>query len=242
MERLPYAELVRRWKKVNVGRLFLAGRAAGYPIYGWRSQRRGPSIYVSAGIHGDEPAGPMAVTRLLEQSPAWFRRHSWVIFPCLNPWGYERGVRRNARNLDLNRLWRDRREPEIRAVRRAIHAKRFEMAYLMHEDYDARGFYLYELTPERESQGAKLVRAVGAILPVEPRRLIEGRRTSAPGMISRDASYRLEGRKLWPEAFYLIGRHTGHLFNMETPSTGFDLGVRIRAQIRGLRAALDLLR
>jgi hypothetical protein len=242
MDRIPHAELVRRWKRLKRGRLFQAATASGYPIFGWRCQGHGPPIYLSAGIHGDEPAGPMAVTRLLETSPAWFRRHSWVIFPCLNPWGYEHGVRRNARDLDLNRLWREKREPEIRAVRRTIHGMQFELAYLMHEDYDARGFYLYELAPQKDSHGGNLVRAVRKILPVDSRRVIEGRRVSAPGLICRDASYRLEGRKRWPEALYLIGRHAGHLFNMETPSTGFGLGVRIAAQIRGLRAALDVSR
>ena len=241
MDRLSYEELVRRWKRVSRGSLFEAGRASGYPVYGWRYESGGPSIYLSTGIHGDEPAGPMAVTRLLEEWPGWFRTFSWMIFPCLNPWSYERGLRHNEKRLDLNRLWRENREPEIRAVRRSIHGLRFEIAYLMHEDYDAKGFYLYELAPDRSSAGKRIVRAVRSILPVEPRRFIEGRRVTSPGLICREGSYHLKGRKHWPEAFYLIGRHAGHLFNAETPSTGFALGLRIRAQIKGLRAAMELL-
>jgi len=242
MERFPYSELVRRWKRVRMGRVFQAGRAAGYPIFGWKRAGRGPAIYLSAGIHGDEPAGPMAVTRLLEDQPAWMRRFSWIVFPCLNPWGYERDSRRNLKRLDLNRLWRQNREPEIRAVRRSIRGRWFDLAYLMHEDYDAKGFYLYELAPRNPAFGEKIVCQVGSIVAIETRRVIENRRVSAPGLIRRGPSHRLEGRKNWPEAFYLMERHAGHLFNAETPSTGFDLGVRIRAQIKGLRAALRLLR
>lgn len=241
MKRFAYSEMVQRWKRIRRGKLFKAGSAAGYPIYGWRYDGGGPAVYLSAGIHGDEPAGPMAVTRLLGERSGWFWAFSWVIFPCLNPWGYERDLRRNEKSVDLNRLWRENREPEIRAVRNSIHGRQFEIAYLMHEDYDARGFYLYELAPDRTSQGEKIVRAVRSILPIEPRRVIERRRVTSPGLICRGASHRLEGRKRWPEAFYLIGRHAGHLFNAETPSTGFDLERRIGAQIKGLRAALEFL-
>ena len=242
MELFPYSRLVQGWKRVRRGNLFEAGRAADYPIYGWKCAGPGPAIYLSAGIHGDEPAGPMAVTRLLEDQPRWMRGFSWTIFPCLNPWGYERDSRRNARRLDLNRLWRENREPEIRAVRKLIHGRRFELAFLMHEDYDAKGFYLYELAPERAPFGEKIVRAVRSIMVVETRRAIENRRVTAPGLIRRGPSHRPEGRRRWPEAFYLIDRHAAHLFTSETPSTGFDLGLRIRAQIKGLRSALALLR
>lgn len=223
------------------GKLSLAGRASGYPIYGWCLEGRGPAIYLSTGIHGDEPAGPMAVTRLLEKLPSWFCRFSWVIFPCLNPWGYDNGLRRNEKRLDLNRLWREKREPEVHAVRKTIHGMQFDLAYLMHEDYDAKGFYLYELAQDGNFAGTKIIREVRSILPIEKRRSIEGRRVSSPGLICRDGSYRLEGRKLWPEAFYLIARHTRHLFNAETPSTGFGLELRIKAQIKGLRAAVGLI-
>jgi murein peptide amidase A len=242
MERLPYKTLVSKWKKVRCGKLFRAGETAGYPIYGWKYDGGGPLVYLSAGIHGDEPAGPMAVTKLFEEMPAWFLRFSWIVFPCLNPWGYERGLRRNAKRLDVNRLWRENREQEVRAVRKTIRAMTFELAYLMHEDYDAKGFYLYELCMHGASTGEAIVGAVRSILPVEPRRSIEGRRTTRRGLIRRGPSHRLEARKLWPEAFYLVARHTRHLFTAETPSTGFELRLRILAQIKGLRVALGPLK
>lgn len=48
------------------------------------------SIYLSAGIHGDEPAGPLALLGLLQENrfPAEI---GLVIFPLLNPEGFAVG-------------------------------------------------------------------------------------------------------------------------------------------------------
>src|SRR4051794_9913549 len=46
-------------------------------------------IYLSTGIHGDEPAGPLAIAQLMEAGA--FTDHSEVwICPCLNPGGFNR--------------------------------------------------------------------------------------------------------------------------------------------------------
>src|SRR6185295_17563333 len=59
-------------------------------------------IYISSGIHGDEPAGPLAIQRLLREGrlPS---RFNYSIVPCLNPGGFERGTRENEAGIDLNR-------------------------------------------------------------------------------------------------------------------------------------------
>src|SRR5438552_9917534 len=43
-------------------------------------------IYISAGIHGDEPAGPLAIRQLLEEDQ-WPAEVSLWVLPCLNPSG-----------------------------------------------------------------------------------------------------------------------------------------------------------
>src|SRR5512138_2752058 len=43
-------------------------------------------IYISAGIHGDEPAGPLAVRQLLLENPWPADIEVWLC-PCLNPTG-----------------------------------------------------------------------------------------------------------------------------------------------------------
>jgi len=64
------------------------------PIVSLRSATRGPALWVLAGIHGEEPAGPIAVARNTE---VFVRLHEqgipFVLFPLCNPKGYLLGWR-----------------------------------------------------------------------------------------------------------------------------------------------------
>ena len=50
-----------------------------------------PRIYLSAGIHGDEPAPPLTLLEMLEAG-RFDTRANWFICPLLNPNGLARGV------------------------------------------------------------------------------------------------------------------------------------------------------
>src|SRR4030095_7860781 len=71
-------------------------------------------IYISSGMHGDEPAGPLAVLRLLEEND-WPRDLSLVLIPCFNPGGFIRNTRENEDGIDLNRDYRSRKAALVRA-------------------------------------------------------------------------------------------------------------------------------
>ena len=74
----------------------------GRSINVWRvGDPRGPRVLVVGCIHGDECAG-VAVARALERVR---RRVDLWIVPDLNPDGYARGTRQNARGVDLNANW-----------------------------------------------------------------------------------------------------------------------------------------
>ncbi|MGE3311740.1 MAG: succinylglutamate desuccinylase/aspartoacylase family protein [Limisphaerales bacterium] len=109
---------------------------------------RSPRIYVSAGIHGDEPAGPLAVRRLVAEDA--LPRDAWVwLCPCLNPTGFRRNTRETIDGLDLNRDYREPRSPEVRThVAWLDSLPDFDLTVCLHEDWEAAGFYLYELNPE----------------------------------------------------------------------------------------------
>src|SRR5262245_27576815 len=70
----------------------------------YASQRTHPSprVYISAGIHGDEPAGPLAVRQLLQENQ-WPTDISIWLCPCLNPTGFASHHRENDEGIDLNR-------------------------------------------------------------------------------------------------------------------------------------------
>jgi len=84
------------------------GSVRGYPLFALTKPAPTdgrPSIYLSAGIHGDEPASPLALLRLLEAG-TFDARASWYLCPLLNPTGLATGTRENAEGVDLNRDYR----------------------------------------------------------------------------------------------------------------------------------------
>ncbi len=193
------------------------------------SRRRPLRVCLGAGIHGDEPAGVEAALRWLEALPAMGRRlpeAELVIFPCLNPSGYERNRRVNADGIDLNRQYKNPRAPiEVRAVRRLLDrlsderaGRRLDLSVEFHEDVDSPGFYLYELIDRRRPIGRELITAAGRRLPINHSDTIEGA-DAETGIIHRDRRAISRRRTRWPHALYLFHHGTRHCLTFETPVT-----------------------
>ncbi len=80
-----------------------------------------------------------------------------------------RGTRENAAGIDLNRDYKQPVTPEIRAhVGWLQRQAQFAAVFCLHEDYEANGFYLYELNPERRPTVADA--ALAAVAPLCPMR------------------------------------------------------------------------
>jgi protein MpaA len=84
-------------------RAILLGRSeGGRPIVVVRAgDRRGLPLLLVGCIHGNEPAG-IAIARALERART--RADLWIV-PNLNPDGYARDTRQDARGVDLNANW-----------------------------------------------------------------------------------------------------------------------------------------
>jgi protein MpaA len=176
-----------------------------------------PRIYLSAGIHGDEPAPPLALLKLLERG-FFDARAIWFICPLLNPVGLARGTRENANGIDLNRDYRNPASAEIRAhVAWLQRQPRFDLALVVHEDWEAKGFYLYELNrTQQPSLAEPILEAVRATCPIELAEQIDG--FPASGGIIRPEGDPTK-REMWPESIYLHAHHTRLSYGFETPST-----------------------
>jgi len=197
------------------------------------------SIALTGGIHGDEPAGVEALLRFLESPrPSWAASIRFLIFPCMNPYGFQNNHRHNYAGLDINRQYRATSVPEVEAQKRVLRGQRFDLHISFHEDVDARGFYIYELSRNSHQIAAEILHNISPIIPFDSRGRIEGRR-ARDGLIRRN--FRPDRRKRWPEAFYLFAHHTDHILTTETPGP-FAFEKRVKAQSVALATACRFVR
>jgi protein MpaA len=205
------------------------------PVFQRQVPRPVQRLYISTGIHGDEPAGPLAVRELLKENPWPDHVEIWLC-PCLNPTGFPRGTRESNAGVDLNRDYRHLRTPEVRAhVAWLEKQPRFDLCLCLHEDWEAQGFYVYEVNPDGlPSLASAMVEAARAVCPIDHSTIIDGR-DARDGIIRPilDPALRPE----WPEAFYLFMNKTRLSYTLEAPSD-FPLTVRVTALVAATKAAL----
>ena len=201
-----------------------------------RSQKSEVRIYISAGIHGDEPAGPLAALRLLQENN-WPPDAEIFFLPCLNPVGFTSNQRENAEGIDLNRDYRNSKSAEVRAhIAWLERQPQFDLYLCLHEDWESHGFYLYEQNPDsKPSLADRMIEVVRKVCPIDLNEIIEGR--AAHGGIVRPKIQPHE-RPDWPEAFYLITQKSRQGYTLEAPSD-FPLATRVNALVAAVRAALD---
>jgi hypothetical protein len=192
-------------------------------------------IYISAGIHGDEPAGPLAALRLLQENN-WPPDVEIFFLPCLNPVGFTLNKRENASGIDLNRDYRNPKSAEARAhIAWLERQPKFDLYLCLHEDWESHGFYLYEQNPDsKPSLAEKMIEAVKKVCPIDLSENIEGR-TAKNGIVRPNIV--LQERPDWPEAFYLITQKSRQGYTLEAPSD-FPLSTRVAALVAGVNSAL----
>jgi protein MpaA len=198
---------------------------------------RHPScIYLSTGTHGDEPAGPLAALRLIQEN-RWPEDAEIFLLPCLNPAGFTMNRRENAEGVDLNRDYRNPKSAESRAhIAWLERQPKFNLYLCLHEDWESHGFYLYEQNPDNKiSLAGKIIEAVQKVCPVDLSESIEGR-PAQNGIVRPNIDPR--SHPDWPEAFYLITEKSRQGYTLEAPSD-FPLATRVNALVAAVNAAMD---
>jgi protein MpaA len=236
-----YPSLIERWKHF-AGNADLNFReiciSEGIPVYGLLSENKEKqNVYLSAGIHGDEPAGVWALLLWSEINQEFFKNYNFTIFPCLNPWGCIENNRLNSKGNDLNRSWDKNGEVTISEVIKRSEGARFRLAINLHEDYDANGIYLYEPPhgKKRDDLADKILSSGRKYIPIDTRKKIEGR--WARNGVIRPAASSLPKEGL-PEAAFLQKFRSDRTFVFETPSE-YDLRIRVQAQVAMLERAVS---
>lgn len=195
-----------------------------------------PKLYLSAGIHGDEPAGVLAILEALQQN-LFPERLNCYIFPMLNPQGLAASKRENAMGIDLNRdyLRQQGYETKCHIAWLDICDVQYDLALHLHEDWEAVGSYIYAA-----GEGASLDRAQKILAAVEPFCGIDyspeiDEWKAKDGVIKPPLE--MKDREDWPETFHLLTKHTKQDYTIETPSEQ-NLSQRVQAQLAAIRAAI----
>lgn len=107
---------------------------------------------IFAGVHGDEPAGTLAVVRFLRdlaQTPELAAGYRIYAYPICNPTGFEDNTRHSRRGKDLNReFWQASEEPEVYLLEQELWTHAFHGIVSLHSDDTSEGLYGFVNGPD----------------------------------------------------------------------------------------------
>jgi hypothetical protein len=136
-------------------------------------------IGIFAAIHGDEPAGALALASfltLLVAEPEIAENFHLEVYPLCNPTGFEDNTRHSRRGRDLNRLfWQNSAEAEVQLLEHELRSRHFSGIIQLHADDTSDGIYGFvrghTLT---EHLLRPALRAAGEVLPRNVNATIDG--------------------------------------------------------------------
>lgn len=204
------------------------------------NRKRTPRLFVSAGIHGDEPAGPLALLRYLTTTQTLSHDIDWVLVPAINPGGLRLGTRENADSIDLNRDFLDQRTPEVAALIKWYTAQKRgpDAHFSLHEDWEARGFYMYAINTGKIPCYAREVLAhIAPHYTLEAGGPVDGHDLTENGLITHEAAP--DEPEHWPEAIWLVKNFDTLSYTFEAPG-GFDPQMRVNVLHDALKVAVRL--
>jgi murein peptide amidase A len=193
-------------------------------------------VYLSTGVHGDEPAGPLAIAQLMESGAFPDHAEVWVC-PCLNPTGFYRNSRQNATGYDLNTDYRKLETEEVRTHVSWLKRKpNFDVTLCLHEDHTTKGFYLWEANPDDiPSPGRKIISRVAGVCPIERSPVIHNLPADNGIVRSYGNPY---AQFEWNEAVFLATHKTKLSYTLKAPSQ-LHLSIRAAALAAAVQAVLD---
>ncbi len=175
------AESSDTWRAESVGFWEADGTRYWMPRLVFKRPGETPEIKLGifAGVHGDEPAGVLALcdfVRALDDSADRGRGYELHVYPLVNPTGYEDGTRHARSGKDLNReFWRGSLEPEVALLEKEILREQYHGYISLHSDDTCEGFYAFArghtLT---EHLLRPALSTVEAALPLDRRSRIDG--------------------------------------------------------------------
>ncbi len=174
-------QAIRGLQSKLLGPFEVNGRKYFLPRFTFRDRKADEPIRIGifGAIHGDEPAGAHAISRLLTDLMAQpelgenFEIHG---YPVCNPTGFEDNTRCSREGRDLNReFWKLSPSPEVQILENELRTQHFRGLIQLHADDTSEGIYGFV---RGATLTANLLRPAlheaGRILPRNNNALIDG--------------------------------------------------------------------
>lgn len=212
-------------------------------------------VVVSAGVHGEEPAGVYALLKFLEEEIVDFcDDYAFLIFPCINPFGFEHGFRFNKEGLDINREFKIGTScAEANTVMRVLRKRGVQFACTidLHEtdpDWASEGckpednpkeFYMWEVCPDKNLRvGDKVISLMEEVVPIcRWETIYEDVNSGGVIWYPEGCVNSVYAQRTTLEGF-LADHFTPQSFTLETPC-GWNMEQRISVQRLALRKILE---
>jgi predicted deacylase len=82
-----------------------SGTTVRLPLLIWRGEEPGPTVFITAAVHGDEINGTGSILNLIQERPFDLRAGSLVLVPVVNILAFEQLSRYSPDRRDLNRTF-----------------------------------------------------------------------------------------------------------------------------------------
>ena len=202
-----------------------------YPLYRLIvNPERQKTVCIIAGIHGNEIAGPLAIFDLITETkhvlPKEFR---YIIYPVVNPTGYDLRQRYDDDERDLNAIYKDtltsKNYREVQELcQDLMKFEPFEAVLTLHEDSDLEKFYMYGLGKQNMELYHEVCARALTFCPVWSNADIYGKQSDELGLILSDA------RDHAYDAFLYCSHETPIACTLETPG---KLNIDFRVHLMG---------
>lgn len=180
-----YKNYVKKLKSVCEKKGFLLqeigriGKRKEYPMYmvtiNGNCSHKVKTICFSAGMHGDENAGPWTVIEFLKKvSPNKTKNLKIIIIPVASPSAFDKYTRFNYLGRELNRAFDGKRlVNEKKHLYNAVKDEDIFFFHALHEDKEQDGFYIYNFERKKEKIYRDILEMAPKYFPVNTGKIID---------------------------------------------------------------------
>ncbi len=178
---MHYEKYIKKLKEVcikngiKLQKIGDVGKKKEYPMFKIvLGNSRKKTVCFSGGIHGEEPAGPWAILEFMKHyNSKRYKDTKIILFPVANPYGFDRGIRRNFLNKDLNgHFCKSVLSGENKVLYNAVKNENIFFFHALHEDEGFKKFYLYNFEKKPEKIYRDIILLAKKYFPIDTRKRI----------------------------------------------------------------------